>query len=192
MIASEAGFRYAISVDDGSIVAGDDVHRAGHAVISGSIDRVESYPAAAGDHAAARGRGFAPMRAQNEADGRVVVVDLKSGKNEERVADPKVADDAQLAAYQVAVEQGLVEGARPDALAGARLVVVSKTLAKSDYRVAHQPVLLGEDREEFLARVAEAARGMAAASFTAAVEDHCLGARFAPICRIHTIGAVSA
>jgi lipopolysaccharide biosynthesis protein len=33
---------------------------------------------------------------------------------------------------------------------------------------------------------------MAASSFTAAVEDHCHGDRFIPICRIHTIGAVSA
>jgi len=192
VIASEADFQYAVSVADGSIVHGADAHRAGHAVISGSIDRVEEYPVAAGDHAAARGRGFTPMRAQDESGGRVVVVDLKSGKSEERVADAKVAGDAQLAAYQIAVEQGLVGGARPDALAGARLVVVSKTLAKSDYRVAHQQTLLGDDREEFLTRVAEAARGMAASSFTAAVEDHCHGARFAPICRIHTIGAVSA
>jgi len=192
VIASEAPFRFAVSVTDGSIVAGDDAYAPGHAVIGGVIDRVETYPSGSGEHPAARGRGFKAMRAQDESDGRVVVVDLKSGKSEERVADAKVTTDAQLSAYQIAVEQGLVEGARPDSLAGARLVVVSKTLAKSNYRVAHQQALLGDERDEFLARVAEAARGMAASSFTAAVEDHCQGDRYAPICRIHTIGAVSA
>ena len=193
VLASEAPFRFAVSLDDGSIVAGDDAYAPGHAVIGGIIDRVEAYPRGSGEHPAARyPKKFEAMKTANEDAERVVVVDLKSGKSEERVSDAKVTDDAQLAAYQVAVEEGLIDGAAPDALAGARLVVVSKTLAKSKYRVAHQKTLLGDDRDEFLARVAEAARGMAASSFTAAVEDHCQGDRFAPICRIHTIGAVSA
>jgi superfamily I DNA/RNA helicase len=192
-IASEAPFRFAVSVVDGSIVGGEEAYAPGHAVIGGIIDRIETYPVGAGEHPDARSpKKFVPMHAVDESGGRVVVVDLKSGKGEERVADAKVTTDAQLSAYQIAVEQGLVEGARSDALAGARLVVVSKTLAKSDYRIAHQQTLLGDDRDEFLARVVEAARGMAASSFTAAVEDHCHGDRFIPICRIHTIGAVSA
>ncbi|MGO1839811.1 MAG: PD-(D/E)XK nuclease family protein, partial [Candidatus Microbacterium stercoravium] len=132
------------------------------------------------------------MAAADESEGRrVVVVDLKTGKGEERTSDARVADDAQLAAYQLAVEQGLIAGADPAALAGARLVVVSKTIGESLYRVAHQHTLRGTSREEFLHAVAEAARGMSAASFVAAVETHCRGQRMAPVCRIHTIGAVS-
>lgn len=193
VIASEAPFRFGVTLADASVVSGDEVYAPGNAVIGGIIDRVETYPTGAGEHPDARyPKKFAAMHAADESAGRVVVVDLKSGKSEERVADAKVTTDAQLSAYQLAVEQGLVEGAAPDALAGARLVVVSQTLAKSNYRVAHQQTLLGDDRDEFLARVAEAARGMAASSFTAAVEDHCRGDRFSTICRIHTIGAVSA
>jgi hypothetical protein len=71
---------------------------------------------------------------------------------------------------------------------------VSKTLAKSDYRIAHQHTLDDEGRTAFLLRVADAARGMAASSFTAQVEAHCAdtqGNRVKP-CRIHTVPAVSA
>ncbi|WP_221585234.1 ATP-dependent DNA helicase [Microbacterium sp. G2-8] len=193
VLASEAPFRYALSLEDGTIATGDDLQAPRRAIVGGIIDRVEAYPRAAGEHAAARGRGFEAMRAAEQSrEESVVVVDLKSGKHEERVSDAKVADDAQLAAYQIAVEQGAVADAEPAANAGARLVVVSKTTAKSPYRVAHQHALVGEDRAAFLRRVAEAARGMSAASFTAAVDTHCTDGQWAPVCRIHTIKAVSA
>lgn len=198
VLSSEGGFRLAVSIADEQVVSGGELYAAGNAVVAGYIDRVEEYPRASGDHAAAR-RGergsktaWDAMSAADESEGhRVVVVDLKTGKGEERTSDARVEDDAQLAAYQLAVEQGLIAGADPAALAGARLVVVSKTIGESLYRVAHQHTLRGESREKFLHAVAEAARGMSAASFVAAVETHCQGQRMAPICRIHTIGAVS-
>lgn len=83
-------------------------------------------------------------------------------------------------------------------LAGARLVVVSKTLSGSDYRVAHQRTFDDAadpphlDRDTYLSRVVAAAEGMSAASFSASVEAHCNERRATPLCRIHTIGAVSA
>ncbi|WP_156762031.1 ATP-dependent helicase [Microbacterium karelineae] len=198
VVASEAPFRFAIALDeeddaDARIVTGDDLSGPQRAVISGVIDRVETYPRGAGEHAPARGRGFEAMRAADgDALERVVVADLKSGKGEARLSDDKVADDAQLAAYQIAVESGLIEGADARAVAGARLIVVSKGLRSSRYRVAHQHLLAGEARAAFLRRVAEAARGMSASSFQASAESHCRGGMFAPVCRIHTIGAVSA
>ena len=84
-------------------------------------------------------------------------------------------------------------GAAPADLVGARLVIVSQTIGRSTYRVAHQHRLDDEARDAFLARVAEAGRGMAASSFTAQVEAHCADTqvRISP-CRIHTIPAVSA
>lgn len=85
-------------------------------------------------------------------DGPTVVVDLKTGKTDPE-SDSGVLEHAQLAAYQVAVQQGLIEGAPPESLAGARLVIVSKTLAKSDYRIAHQHTLDDESRSAFLRRV---------------------------------------
>ena len=131
------------------------------------------------------------MECPDPSGGRhVVVVDLKSGRYEPGT-EAAVAEHAQLAAYQIAVEQGLVPGAAPGGLAGARLVVVSQTLAKSDYRVAHQHGLGDERRAAFLRRVAEAARGMSASSFTAQVEAHCTEGVFVPPCRIHTVPAVS-
>ncbi|PRB64738.1 ATP-dependent DNA helicase [Microbacterium sp. MYb45] len=194
-IGSEMEFRFAVDV---AAEAGDDavptVHpvgedRSNQAVIHGYIDRVEAYPPAAGEHSHARGRGWERMSSGPE--GPVVVVDLKTGKNDPE-SDSGVAEHAQLAAYQVAVQEGLVEGAPSASLAGARLVIVSKTLAKSDYRIAHQHTLSDESRSAFLRRVSDAARGMSASSFTAQVESHCADTqrRVYP-CRIHTVPAVS-
>ncbi|UJP11692.1 PD-(D/E)XK nuclease family protein [Microbacterium sp. KUDC0406] len=129
------------------------------------------------------------MTAEEEC---VVVVDLKTGKYEPE-SDEKVIEHGQLSAYQLAVQQGLIEGADPGSLAGARLVLVAKTLSNSDYRVAHQHTLDGQARDEFLRRVAEAARGMSASSFTAQVEAHCADTQWrVQPCRIHTVPAVSA
>jgi len=198
-LASEAQFRFAVDLDEQDdpdavpriIALDDDASGPRQAVISGVIDRVESYPPGAGEHAAARGQKWTEMAPG--ADGsRVVVVDLKTGKSEPET-EQKVLEHAQLAAYQIAVEQGLIEGADPAALVGARLVIVSKTVGKSDYRVAHQHALGDDERRAFLSRVTVAARGMAGSSFTAQVEAHCADTqvRIMP-CRIHTIPAVSA
>lgn len=195
VIGSEMEFRFAVDVApeaEGEAVptvhpVGDD--RANQAVIHGYIDRVEAYPPAAGEHSHARGRGWEPMSGGQE--GPVVVVDLKTGKNDPE-SDSGVVEHAQLAAYQVAVQEGLVEGAPPTSLAGARLVIVSKTLSKSDYRIAHQHTLSDESRSAFLRRVSDAARGMSASSFTAQVESHCADTqRRVHPCRIHTVPAVS-
>jgi superfamily I DNA/RNA helicase len=192
IIASEVEFRFAVDVGEEPAVREVGEDRSGQAIIHGFIDRVEAYPAGAGDHAHARGRGAERITARSESE-RVVIVDLKTGKNDPE-SDAGVLEHAQLAAYQLAVQQGLIDGADPAALAGARLVLVSKTLAKSDYRIAHQHTLDDEGRTAFLLRVAEAARGMAASSFTAQVEAHCAdtqGNRIKP-CRIHSVPAVSA
>ncbi len=195
VIGSEMEFRFAVDVaPDAGVATVPTVHpvgedRANKAVIHGYIDRVEAYPPEAGEHSHARGRGWERMAGGTE--GPVVVVDLKTGKNDPE-SDSGVAEHAQLAAYQVAVQEGLVEGAPPTSLAGARLVIVSKTLAKSDYRIAHQHTLSDESRSAFLRRVSDAARGMSASSFTAQVESHCADTqRRVHPCRIHTVPAVS-
>lgn len=194
VVGSETRFDFAVSLpDDDGVPVVHDVgdERGARAIVSGYIDRVEAYPPGAGEHPPARGRGWTEMTAAGEGE-RAVVVDLKTGRTDPE-ADAGVREHAQLAAYQVAVQQGLIEGAPADALAGARLVIVSKTLAKSDYRIAHQHTLDDTAREAFLRRVADAARGMSASSFTAQVESHCADTqrRIHP-CRIHTVPAVSA
>lgn len=198
-VASEAPFRFAVDTrppqaEDAppAVYVGEDIQGPQRAVVSGVIDRVETYPKGAGEHAPGRSRGFTGMAcADEQAAEHVVVVDLKSGRYE-KPGDNDVVQHAQLAAYQVAVQEGLVEGAPAGGLAGARLVIVSQTLAKSDYRVAHQHRLADEPRAEFLRRVADAARGMSASSFTAQVDAHCTEGMFVKPCRIHTIDSVSA
>ncbi|MBN7793050.1 ATP-dependent helicase [Microbacterium esteraromaticum] len=161
------------------------------ALVSGVIDRVEVYPVDGGEHAPARGQKWQRM-GDGDGEQRVIVVDLKTGKYEPDT-EANVLEHAQLAAYQVAVQEGLLDDAPAEALAGARLVIVSKTVGKANYRVAHQHTLDDDARAAFLRRVADAGRGMAASSFTAQVETHCADTqvRVTP-CHIHTVPAVSA
>lgn len=187
-LGAEARFRVAVGLDGESpevrAVTGDERLPGRFAVLSGSIDRVEAYPAG-------RGEGV-PVDPGRPGAERVLVVDLKTGRSENRLADAKVADDPQLAAYQLAVMHGLVEGADPELSAGARLVVLSHTTKTSPhYRLARQQRLDDADRAAFVARVAETARAMAAASFRAPIDAHCLSARFG-VCAVHTVKAVSA
>jgi superfamily I DNA/RNA helicase len=196
VVGSETRFDFAVALpDDGETPTVHPIDSEGigpRAIVSGFIDRVEAYPVPGGEHAHARGRGWVEMAVGADGGERAVVVDLKTGKTDPE-SDSGVVEHAQLAAYQVAVQEGLIDGAAAHSLAGARLVIVSKTLAKSDYRVAHQHPLDDEARTAFLRRVADAARGMSAASFTAQVESHCADTqrRVYP-CRIHTVPAVSA
>lgn len=192
-VGAETRFRLAIELPDDPAsaprmwpipVAGaerdDDRPPGPHAVLSGSIDRVEVYPGGGGEQVPVDGPGP-----------RVVVVDLKTGRSESRVSADKVRDDAQLSSYQLAVAGGLVDGVGEAVGAGARLVVLSKTLKDSPYRIAHQPALTPEQTVAFLQRVASDARGMAAASFIANIDTHCADDRFA-VCRLHTVKPVSA
>lgn len=204
VVGAEAKFRFAVDLEteqpeaiadrtetdaDGTADAIADPRP--RAVVSGVIDRVEVYPAGGGEHDAARGQKWERMTGV-DGEERVVVVDLKTGKYEPDT-EANVREHAQLAAYQIAVQEGLLDDAPADALAGARLVIVSKTVGKANYRVAHQHTLDADARAAFLHRVAEAGRGMAASSFTAQVESHCADTqvRVSP-CHIHTVPAVSA
>lgn len=161
----------------------DEPGSGARAVLSGSIDRVEVYPAG-------RGEGV-PLDEQESEGERVVIVDLKTGRSETRLSDAAVADHAQLAAYQLAFASGAIAGAEDAALAGSRLVVLSKTLKGGQYRIAHQPAHDGETRQTFLRRLGEDARGMAADHFLAQIDTHCHSDRFA-VCRVHTVKPVSA
>ncbi|MEE2815028.1 MAG: PD-(D/E)XK nuclease family protein, partial [Actinomycetota bacterium] len=210
VVGAEAPFRFSVDLETGAVLAAGETADTGAAVsapahvadtsagprqstplalVSGVIDRVEVYPAGAGEHDAARGQKWERMSGEGE---RVVVVDLKTGKYEPDT-EANVREHAQLAAYQIAVQQRLIEGVPAESLTGARLVVVSKTVGKAQYRVAHQHTLGDEARTAFLQRVVAAGRGMAASSFTAQVEAHCADTqvRVSP-CHIHTVPAVSA
>jgi superfamily I DNA/RNA helicase/RecB family exonuclease len=138
------------------------------AVLSGYIDRVELT-----------------------AQGRVVIVDLKTGKHEPQ-SDAKVAANPQLAAYQLAFESGAIPGADGHPPGGAKLLVLRPSAKTSDYAEPWQPPFDDETRGAFLARVRTAVDVMRSTTFTAPFEEHCRDEHSYGLCRIHTIGAVSA
>ena len=138
------------------------------AVLSGYIDRVELA-----------------------ADGRVVIVDLKTGKSEPQT-DAKVVDNPQLAAYQLAFESGTIEGAAGYEPGGAKLLVLRPSAKGKDYAEPWQRPFDAETREAFTARVRAAVDVMRSAQFEAPFEEHCRDEHSHGLCRIHTIGAVSA
>lgn len=192
-IGAEYPFELAIALHDDARAADVCVRRGDgfdpplredtrYAVLRGSIDRVELYPGGAGERV--------PQDPTDATAERVIVVDLKTGKNERRYRDDQVDDDAQLQSYQLAVRAGAVDGADPAASAGARLLVLSKDSAKSRWAVAHQDPLSDERADAFVRRVVDDALAMSSSSFDAHPDTHCRVEKFA-VCTIHTIKAVS-
>lgn len=148
---------------------GDGEERAAkaQAVLSGYIDRVELT-----------------------GDGSVVIVDLKTGKSEPQT-DAKVVDHPQLAAYQLAFEAGSIAGTAGLPSGGARLLVLRPT-SQREFVTPTQPPFDEERRTAFLSRIHSAITVMTGESFRAPYEEHCRDEHSHGLCRIHTIGAVSA
>jgi RecB family exonuclease len=139
----------------------------GRAIVSGTIDRIERTP-----------------------EGTIVIVDLKTGKTVPSAA--KVADHAQLGAYQLAQEQGVVEQAAGMPSGGAKLLFVGTGVRGKSYREAVQGPPDAAALDTLRARVAAAAEGMAASTFLGVVnlDERDPHARFEY--RIHLVPAVSA
>ncbi len=146
-------------------IAADAEHGA---VLSGDIDRVELT-----------------------ADGRVVIVDLKTGKSEPQ-SDAKVVDNPQLAAYQLAFETGVIDGTQGYAAGGAKLLVLRPQAKSKEFAEPWQPPLDDRARQAFEQRVHAAVDVMRSAQFVAPYEEHCRDEHTHGLCRIHTIGPVSA
>ncbi|MEQ6898915.1 ATP-dependent DNA helicase [Microbacterium sp. KR10-403] len=138
------------------------------AVLSGYIDRVEL-----------------------DGSGRVVIVDLKTGKREP-TKDEKVIDNPQLAAYQLAFEAGVITGTEGHPSGGAKLLVLRPAAKGADYAEPTQPPFDDERRLAFEERIHSAVDVMRATHFDAPVEEHCRADHSFGLCSIHTIPAVSA
>ncbi|MGH1548257.1 ATP-dependent helicase [Leifsonia poae] len=141
--------------------------RVGRALVRGTIDRVERTP-----------------------DGTVVIVDLKTGNRTPSAAE--AAEHAQLGAYQLAMEHGAVAQAGGLPSGGAKLLFVAKGVRGKGYREVAQDRVDEERLERLRERVADAADGMAAATFAGVVD---LGERDPHgryEYRIHLVPAVSA
>ncbi len=141
----------------------------GHgAVLSGYIDRVEL-----------------------DGEGRVVIVDLKTGKSEPQT-DRAVAENPQLAAYQLAFLTGAIPEVAGLPAGGAKLLVLRPSAAAKDYAEPLQPPFDDERRAAFLARVHAAVDVMCGTAFDAPFEQHCRDDYSFGLCRIHTVRPVSA
>ena len=141
---------------------------AGGAVLSGTVDRVEQL-----------------------ADGRAVIVDLKTGQGDP-TGDAGVVDHPQLGAYQLAFHDGAIAGIPTGTeLAGARLVIVSSGTQKQNYRNPTQQAFTPDELDAFRARVVHDAAGMGGAVFLAEIANHCLDPWSFGSCRIHVIKQVS-
>ena len=134
----------------GAVLLGGETpfsYTAGRAAVRGTIDRVE-----------------------RERDGRITVVDLKTGKPSGHVSAGQAPEHAQLAAYQLAVRAGAVPGVPPDAgTGGARLLYVHSG-TKQPYKLVAQAALDDEAAHRMRQRLAIAAEGMSAATFPGPVE----------------------
>ena len=106
-------------------------------------------------------------RLERDTDGRLVVVDLKTGRS--KAVDADLARHAQLGAYQLAVAEGAFPGG--DRPGGATLVQLG---AKSSVKEQEQrPLPEDEDPQWARELVRGAARGMSGAVFRAAPGSAC-------------------
>jgi RecB family exonuclease len=121
----------------------------GRAVLGGRVDRLE-----------------------RDDLGRAVVVDLKTGSRS--VAKDDVAEHAQLAAYQLAAEEGAFADLGLHASGGAALLQVGKGGLTHDAREQRQESLSDYPDPDWARRlVTEAAEGMAGSAFRAMDNDLC-------------------
>jgi RecB family exonuclease len=133
-------------------------------------------------------------RLELDAEGRVVVVDLKSG----RKAPTKKSVDAnvQLGLYQYAVDSGAVDDLTdgPVVAGGAELVQLGLENDRPEAVVQPQGVQAddGPERAELRAQLARSAALVRAESFPAVAGDHCRDCEFVPVCPIKSAGAVMA
>ncbi len=136
--------------------------------------------------------GFAD-RLELDEEGRVVVVDLKTGKYPPTAE--QVAQHAQLALYQHAVAHGAVDavvpGKAPVEPGGAELVQLRHE-AKGKVKVQAQPPLApGDDGTTFIqAHLAEAVARLRAEDFPAIAGEHCKDCGFLSICPVKGAGTV--
>lgn len=132
-------------------------------------------------------------RIELDADGQVVVVDLKTGRD--APSNPAVQRHVQLALYQYAVDRGAVDdlAGEGSASGGAELVQLGQRDPDPSAKVQAQSVQ-GDDsaeRDDLRDRLAHAAGVLRAESFPAISGQHCRTCSFVPICPAKSAGSVT-
>ncbi len=128
-------------------------------------------------------------RLELDADGRVVVVDLKTNKG--KPSGPEVLRHVQLGLYQYAVDHGAVDG-HPES-GGAELV--QRGLPDSDSALVQRQPLYADDgpeRATLRSQVERAAALVRAETFPAVAGAHCRECDFTAVCPIQGAGSVTA
>lgn len=120
-------------------------------------------------------------RMERDGLGRLVIVDVKTGKSP--VSKDDAQRHAQLAAYQLAVAEGLVpDGDEPG---GARLVYLGKA-GPAGATEREQDPLTPEVRAEWRDVVRRAAEATAGPQFVARINDGCTHCPLRPSCPAHS------
>jgi RecB family exonuclease len=120
-------------------------------------------------------------RVERDAAGRLVIVDVKTGKTP--VSKDDAQRHAQLAAYQLAVAEGLM--AHGDEPGGGRLVYLGKTGSAGATERAQDP-LTPEAGAQWRDRIREAAEATAGPQFIARINNGCAHCPLRPSCPAHT------
>jgi RecB family exonuclease len=132
-------------------------------------------------------------RLELDADGRVVVVDLKTGRRPP--SNKAVEGHLQLALYQYAVDHGAVDGLldSPAEAGGAELVQLGLIDGGPSAVVQPQSVQPeeGQARDDLRAGLARTALLLRSETFPAVAGDQCRDCSFVPICPIKSAGPVT-
>jgi superfamily I DNA/RNA helicase/RecB family exonuclease len=120
-------------------------------------------------------------RIERDAAGRLVIVDVKTGKTP--VSKDDAQRHAQLAAYQLAVAEGLVD--HGDEPGGGRLVYLGKA-GPNGVTEREQDPLTPEARAQWRDKIRDAAGATAGPHFIARVNDGCAHCPLRPSCPAHT------
>ena len=151
--------------------------------VGAEIDVDGEVVAASQESPAVRVRGRLD-RLERDSEGRLVVVDVKTGKSP--VTKDDAQNHAQLAMYQLAVAAGLL--ADGDEPGGGRLVYLGKTTGGSATQ-RDQDALTPQARDEWRARVAQAAAATRGPDFVARVNDGCKNCPVRAMCPAHNADA---
>lgn len=145
------------------------------------------------DGAEVRINGYAD-RIELDGDGRVVVVDLKTGRG--KPSGPVVKEHVQLALYQYAVDAGALDD--PEAgltgltSGGAELIQLGLEDGSSDATRQEQDVHApdGPERAALRTRIGHVARLLREEIFPATAGDHCRDCGFVALCPVKSPGSV--
>ncbi|SDT08197.1 Superfamily I DNA or RNA helicase [Nocardioides scoriae] len=136
-------------------------------------------------------------RVEVDADGQVVVVDLKTGRTVP--SGVAVQKHRQLGLYQYAVDHGAVDPVLADAglalpgrSGGAELVQLGRLDDSTDAVVQQQQVQPegGRERDQLRGELARAAAFLRAESFPATPGPHCQDCSFVAVCPARSAGSV--